>query len=213
MQNIIGLYGDTCSGKSTLGQRLSERFTVFQYLSYGDLKRDLLSSGNRAAVEIAKYVGRGMPIPVELSTKVLEGKLSRGINLVSGYPISENEIESLKRLNSRLIGIIEIKVSHDVQQARFFDRVECPVCYRTGKRSDLCPQHEMLMVTRSDLSPIELRARNDLYNQRIVKFLRSKHLSNLPRIICNGDNEADSLFREVAHWLHTEFADLLEKGE
>ncbi|USN89073.1 MAG: nucleoside monophosphate kinase [Candidatus Nomurabacteria bacterium] len=213
MQNIIGLYGDTCSGKSTLGQQLSEHYTACQYLSYGDLKRALLGSGNKVAVEIASYVGKGKPIPVELSTQVLEGKLCQGINLVSGYPISENEVKSLKSLNSRLIGIVEIKVSHNVQQARFFDRVECPVCYRTGKRGDLCSQHQIPMVTRSDLSSTELRARNNLYDQRIVNFLRSTQLTKLPRIVCNGDNEATSLFKEVAEWLYTEFAGLLGKGE
>jgi adenylate kinase family enzyme len=213
MFNVIGLYGDTCSGKSTLGYSLSEIFEECHYLSYGDLKRNLFESGDQVATEIAKYVGKGRPIPVELSAKILQGHLKSGINILSGFPISETEINALASLNARLVGVVQINISYDVQSTRFFNRAECPVCRLTGKKGDSCTEHNMPMAVRSDASSTELRARNDLYNQRIARFLRTTQILQLPHIVRNGDREADLLLKETSQWLKTEFTNIFNEGE
>jgi adenylate kinase family enzyme len=213
MLNVIGLYGDTCSGKSTLGQGLTECLEGCHYLSYGDLKRGLFESGNQVALEIADYVGKGRPIPVQLSAQILCGHLKSGLNILSGFPISEDEISALSSLNARLIGAVQIDISFDVQFQRFFDRAECPICRLSGKKSDYCIHHNVPMVIRSDSSPAELQVRNDLYNQRIERFLRSAEMLGLPRIVCDGDRNATTLLSETSEWLKTTFTGILMKGE
>lgn len=180
----VCIYGETCTGKSTLGKYLSSTMGC-RYISFGDLKRDEITRNTSLGLEIKKLLDLQCPLPAKLGYAVIRGAIGGGLNIISGYPISVDEFNILSA-DSRIIGILVLNVNEQTLIQRFGLRRECPECHMPGVIGDLCSTHKITMIQRGDMTTEELISRRKLYRQRIVPFLESKHVGVLHQLLLDS---------------------------
>lgn len=178
--SCICVYGETCTGKSTLGKYLNS-VTKCSYVSFGDLKRQEITKGTLVGVRIRELLALGCPLPAELGFSVIKSAIVSESNIISGYPISIDEFDFLSKHIS-VVGILVLTVDEMTLIRRFGLRRECPECHIPGTIGDVCHVHNVAMVPRSDASLEELISRRRLYKQRIMPFLASGQVGTLPRL-------------------------------
>jgi adenylate kinase family enzyme len=66
---FIGVYGETCAGKSTVGEYLSSAMNC-RYISFGDLKRDEIANSTEIGVLIEDLLRSGSRIHADLGGSV-----------------------------------------------------------------------------------------------------------------------------------------------
>ncbi|MFH1200723.1 MAG: nucleoside monophosphate kinase [bacterium] len=176
----VCIYGETCAGKSTLGKYLKSSMDC-QYISFGDSKRQEIALGTTIGLEIQRLLKSRCPLPAELGYSVIKNVIGNYLNIVSGYPISIDELNTLAN-HSKIIGILLLSIDEQTLIRRFSLRRECPKCQMPGVIGDSCPVHKVSMIQREDVSLKELIFRRKLYQQRIAPFLTSKVIETLPRL-------------------------------
>ncbi len=182
---IVGIYGETCAGKSTLGKNLSLLLNC-PYISFGDIKRQKIISNDPVGNSIKELLQKGKPINAKLGYSIIKDSLMSGLNLASGYPISINEFKELSKHNAKIIGTIILEVNESTIIKRFNQRSECPICQRPGIVGSICPIHKILMMQRNDATLSELVSRRKLYIERIYPFLKSNPIQSLPNLLLNS---------------------------
>ena len=178
---FIGVYGETCAGKSTVGEYLGLAMDC-RYISFGDLKRDEIANRTEVGIQIEELLRSGSQIHADLGFKVIERAVHSGLNIISGYPISLGEFERISSF-CPMIGVVVLQVNESELVRRFTLRRECPKCHKLGLEGDVCPAHGIRLVRRQDASKEELAKRRVLYQQRIAEFLRVSPISHLPRLV------------------------------
>jgi adenylate kinase family enzyme len=205
MYHAVGIFGDTCSGKSTLGIVLGEFYEKCNYISFGDLKRIHILNQDYLGVEMSKFLINNLPIPPEIGIEVLRGHFKAGINILNGFPISVNELNVLTKMNVSIDGIVCLNILNDCQEKRFSNRVECPICNMPGVSGESCAKHGIKMFPRVDCASKELLIRRKMYENRIRKFLDSVDVQKIPSITCDGEKDANEVFDQVSNWLEKNF--------
>lgn len=185
--NIYFLYGNTCSGKDTIGVEL-ERKDGFTYISFGRLKREEIINQTEIGILLEEQIKQRQPITPELGTELIVESLTPGSNIISGFPISREELETLKKSlnslgNGTIKGVIVLEIDDGLIQERFFNRRVCPVCQFPGREGNICPTHNVPLAKRFDCNEEELAFRLALYRNRIKPFLESGALREYPQIV------------------------------
>lgn len=198
---FVCLYGETCAGKSTLGKNLSLLLQC-RYISFGDLKRDEIKRRTKLGAEIESLTKRECPIPSEMGYEVIESSVgSHGLHIVSGYPISTDELMAMSH-HGHIAGFVILAIDEPTLIARHGLRRECPICHFPGSIGDFCPEHSVLMVQREDVGIEELVKRRRLYYQRIEPFLQSEDVRRIPNIrLTNSSLTKGELVAKTREWL------------
>lgn len=189
---FICLYGETCAGKSTLGQSLGSRLG-YRYISFGDLKRDAIKKQTKLGTQIQLLLDSECPIPAELGYEVIKEAIGDNeINIISGYPISLDEFRAIAH-RGFVAGVIELHIDEIILIVRLGQRRECSICHLPGVIGDSCPKHNVSMIQRNDVGIDELLKRRRLYRQRIEPFLRMEEIRKIPNLCL----DSSSLTREA----------------
>ncbi len=193
--DIYLLYGNTCSGKDTIGIELER--DGFAYISFGGLKEKEILSQTETGILLEKQIKQGKPITPKLGTELIANSLTPGTNIISGFPISREELETFKELlntlrNWTIRGVIILEIDESLVSERFFTRRVCPVCQFSGKEGDVCPEHKMALIKRFDCNEREFAFRLTLYRHRIKPFLESGALREYPQLVINVSNLSKS---------------------
>lgn len=198
---FVCLYGETCAGKSTLGKNLSLLLEC-RYISFGDLKRDEIKRCTKLGTEIESLTKRECPIPAEIGYKIIKSSVgNHGLHIVSGYPISIDELMVMSR-HGHIVGVVILTIDELTLIARHGLRRECPTCHFPGTTGELCPDHGTLMVQREDVGIKEITKRRRLYHQRIEPFLRSEDVLQIPNIrLVSSSLTKDELVAKTREWL------------
>jgi adenylate kinase len=196
----IGIYGETCAGKSTLGKMLSVSLSA-PYISFGDLKRKEIAANTVIGREVVRLLAEGCPIPAKVGYDVISSAITDGLNLISGYPISEDELSQLVQ-HAPMVGMVVLEVNETTLLERFGNRRQCPICDMPGSVGESCPQHGIRMIERSDTNIDELVARRALFRKRINTFLESEVIASLPCLrLDTSQMSKDAVARRVEQWL------------
>lgn len=196
---MIAVYGNTNAGKSTLGMGL-ERIVDCKYLAFGDLKRREVHSSTPLGIRIKSQVENRHPIDPKDGASLLSANLSNRLNVVSGFPISTQELANLGK--GLVVGLIDIKVKTETAMSRFFTRGICRICGLPGKKNDVCPVHNIPLLPRNDVSLVEFERRLELYEKRVRPFLCEPSIAKFPRITLDSDNmSALDMLTETVKWL------------
>lgn len=164
------IYGNTCSGKSTLGQNLAHLFKA-NYISFGDLKRKEMVLETPAGIEMAKCSQFGIPFNPHTGMTIIEKNLQKSkLNILSGFPISEMEIKELNT-SASILGVILLEIDAKTSKQRFYSRGICPYCNKTGKKGYLCLSHKTELTERPDCNEQVFLSRQKLYSNRISPFV------------------------------------------
>lgn len=205
----IGIYGETCTGKSTIGKSLSLALNCC-YISFGDLKRDEIALKTELGTTIKKALLGENLIPAELGYSMFRKAIGHGLNIISGYPISADEF-SLFSNSCTMAGVIILSADEQTLLNRFRIRRECPYCHEPGIEGGVCYIHGVKMTHRLDTNMEELSARRKLYKQRIHPFLETLSAIGIGQLrIDTSGLTRKEVFYKTKQWL-TQL--LLKMGE
>lgn len=204
---IYFLYGNTCSGKDTIGREL-EKKDGFAYVSFGKLKRQEILNQTEIGILLETQIKQGQPITPEVGAELIVKSLAPGGNIIAGFPISSEELEALEKSLSSLInwaieGVIVLEIDRSLISERFFTRRVCSVCEFPGKEENICPTHNVPLIKRLDYNEEELAFRLALYNNRIKPFLESGALGKYPQIVIDVSKLSKSeMVKKVRSFIH-----------
>lgn len=195
IQTIL-LFGNTCSGKSTLGKLLQQVYGI-QYLCFGDLKRKHIAMNTAIGRTLCEQISRRVPIDPDLGMQLLSMSKEEHTRCVCGYPISTKELECFEKLHA-VLGAIHLIVPDDVVMQRFANRAQCPQCDWPGLESDICPMHHIQLEKRIDAIQNELDARMKLYHNRIEPFVRTNIAVKFPLFSIHSSGvDKNTVFKNV----------------
>lgn len=194
--DVYFIYGNTCSGKDTIGVEL-EKKDGFAYISFGKLKRKEILNQTEIGILLEKQIKQRQSITPEAGVEIIVKSLVPGSNIISGFPISKEELKTLKESlntlsNWTIKGVIMLEIDESLISERFFNRRVCPVCQFPGREGNICPTHNVPLVKRFNCDEEELVFRLALYNNRIKPFLESGALKEYPQLIINISNLSKS---------------------
>jgi adenylate kinase len=161
---IVLLIGQQGTGKSTLGQALSDS-RGSQFVSGGVLIRREIASGSEIGRQIEVPIDAGERISPELMYKLLERELegARATNLVlDGFPGEAGEHAKMVAVTGMPDLVLLLNgVPTDELVQRIELRRECPTCYATYKdgEEDRCRTCKTLLTPRPEDSTTDKIAR------------------------------------------------------
>lgn len=169
------LFGPPASGKGTQGRRLAAELGL-AYLSTGALLREQVEGGTALGKLAEPILARGKYLPDELMDQVLEDWLARqsGGWVLDGYPRSVPQARFLDGLlvqrGLNLDAAISLDAPFDELLSRIRDRVECPECRWSGRKSQTRGDHQCPECS----TPVEARPDDseENFTQRYQEFLR-----------------------------------------
>ncbi len=203
MKRAVLFFGNTCTGKSTLGKEI-EKMLGFRYISFGDLIRREIAQDSRIGKALDSKIRSGGPINPRIGALLMNQSLDNGnLNIISGYPISVEELESFTLFcRSSIEGIVVFEASNSVIKERFFSRGTCSACQFSGKKGKTCPEHNIQLVERPGSTIGELLFRMRLYKERIAPFLGSEELKVFPRLVLKTSHRSIAkLALDAMEWL------------
>jgi adenylate kinase len=172
-------------GKGTQAKFLCGRFSM-PHVATGDLLRQNLQEGTALGKEAQGYMQRGVLVPDDLVTRILEARLSRedcrdGF-LLDGYPRNRAQAEELDRLlkkSNRPIGrLFYLTAPEEVIVRRIGGRRTCRGCAANfhvesipPKREGTCDHCGGELFQREDDRPDTIRRRLKVYQEQIGELL------------------------------------------
>lgn len=117
MNNII-ILGPPGAGKGTQAKLIAKEFNLI-HLSSGELLRKEATFSNTLGKEIKNYQEKGLLVPNELLTKLIDRDIKKTINsngfILDGYPRSNKQIDILntilQKYNLSITRVININIS------------------------------------------------------------------------------------------------------
>lgn len=172
MKKIVFLFGNTCTGKSTIGKMIEEIDRGISYVSFGDIKRKEINKDTLLAKKIVNAINNNLPInPKDGLDLIKKYQPNTDCIILSGYPISQKEYQSLIEDDYQVVFGVQIIDEFSIIKERFFNRGMCPVCDLPGVIGGKCPNHNMFMIRRIDSTEKELIKRINLFEERILPFI------------------------------------------
>jgi adenylate kinase family enzyme len=199
---IFFIYGNTCSGQSTIGMKMKSELG-FHYISFGDLKRKEIMNKTEIGKMLQESIKKRKPIVPEIGARLIIKHIVNGYNVISGFPISKEELETFLKLREyKIEGIIILEITEEIASKRFFDRRVCPICHYPGGKGDKCKKHNIALTKRVDCNEKELSSRLELYRSRIKPFLESDELNKYPCIRLDVSmGSLESIFKYVRKFI------------
>jgi len=215
---VIILTGRSGCGKGTQAKLLMEHFGNFQYISTGDLFRDLAKQDTFVAKKIKEVIEKGaLPfddIAIALLLHRISYSLKNGQNLLLDGAV--RRIEEAKAIDEFLkwLGLdkkfyfIVIDISRKEAFLRLTKRRICKKCGRLVpwvgefKKLKKCDKCGRALVERPDDNAKAINARLDFYEQRVVESI-NYFKKQKKSIFVNGEQSIEDVFKEILSKLKT----------
>lgn len=179
------LVGAPGSGKGTQAARLSQEFGIPQ-VATGDLFRENLKHQTPLGKLAKDYMTRGVLVPDDLTTAMVEERLSRpdaqaGF-ILDGFPRSLAQAESLTamlaKLGRRIRAVLYVKVSDELILARLSGRLLCRRCQTPYHKQFMRPKQEGIcdacggeLYQRDDDKPETIRKRLQVFAEQTAPVI------------------------------------------
>lgn len=189
---IIVMLGAQGSGKGTVGIELAKELNI-AYVSTGEIFREHIQNNTELGIEANKHISVGHLVPDELTTKLLEDRLSKDDvvangALIDGYPRTGEQCKTLdailEGINKKVDLAINLSVDYDELIRRITNRRLCSVCkkgynieYNPPRVEGICDVCGGAVVQRADDTPDAVKNRLDIYysNEKpVLEYYRNK---------------------------------------
>lgn len=196
------LLGPPASGKGTQGRRIANRYQL-DYLSTGALLREAVENRTPLGLAAEPILAQGGYLPDELISPILGDWLDRHDHgtgwVIDGFPRTLGQAKYLEKWladhGAKLDAAVSLEASFAELILRIHDRVECPDCRWTGKRSELsdqgkCPECGGPANSRADDDEENFRRRHKQFMENTIPaidFYRESGI--LIEVIATGTRE------------------------
>ncbi len=199
---VIVMLGAQGSGKGTVGVALAEELKLV-YISTGEIFREHIQKETGLGIEANKYISAGNLVPDELTTRILQDRLSKqdvidNGALIDGYPRTEEQCKKLDEMletqNKKVDLAINLSVDYDELIRRITNRRLCKACkkgynieYNPPKVQGVCDLCGGEVIQRADDIPSAVKNRLDIYYSNEKPVLEYYKNSGVLRIEKAGD--------------------------
>jgi len=199
MKNIV-LFGAPGSGKGTQAPDLALKFGV-PIVSLGDILRKEVKEGSKLGEEVKGYMEKGLLVPDELVSRVIENNLSDKGFILDGYPRNLAQAQKLDAiLAAKKVAIdafIYFEIDEATMVARLSNRRVCKKCNALyhlvnmpPKKGGVCDKCEGELYQRKDDNAETIKKRGEVFTkeaQAILGFYTKK--KKLIKIDARGNKE------------------------
>ncbi|MFH1768323.1 MAG: adenylate kinase [Candidatus Omnitrophota bacterium] len=202
----IILFGAPGSGKGTQAQELSQHYSI-KRISLGDIFRQEVKKGSDLGKKVKNYMDRGVLVPDDIVTRVVEENLKIKDFILDGYPRNLTQALHLDEIFARLDHSREFAIYLEIDATTVIKRLELRrVCQKCGKnyhavslpsaKGDLCEVCDGKLIQRDDDKPEVIRERLEVFfreNKPLLDFYEKQ--GRLSKIDASGSK--DAVCREV----------------
>jgi adenylate kinase len=199
MKNIV-LFGAPGSGKGTQAPELSKMFGV-AIVSLGDILRKEVKEGSSLGLEVKGYMEKGLLVPDELVSRVIENNLSDKGFILDGYPRNLAQAQKLDQIlaakKCTIDAFIYFEIDEATMVARLSNRRVCKKCNALyhlvnmpPQKSGVCDKCSGELYQRKDDNAETIKKRGEVFAQEaqaILGFYTKK--KKLIRIDARGNKE------------------------
>jgi adenylate kinase len=193
MHGVIVMLGAPLAGKGTQANLLSKALGI-PALSSGDLFRSEVASGSELGQKMKSFMDKGLLIPNELTTELLETTLKKEMYqkglIMDGYPRAISHLEILEgillRLDRELQYFVYIDVPKDVLASRVASRLTCSKCSLPYSSKDgnltTCTACGGDLIHRKDDDMSVFERRYGVFAEEtipLINYIKSAHPSRL----------------------------------
>ena len=206
---IMGLPG---AGKGTQAAKIVEKFGVV-HISTGDMFRAAMANKTEMGVLAKSFIDKGELVPDEVTNGIVKERLAqadiaeKGF-LLDGYPRTIEQAhaldETLKNLDLKLDGVINIDVNPDSLIERLSGRFICRSCGATYHKAfnptkvegtcDACGGHEFYQ--RDDDKPETVKRRLDVNIAQGAPIIEHYRKAGIVFDI-QGNQDIDDVFADI----------------
>lgn len=202
----IVLFGAPGSGKGTQAVVLSEHYRL-KKISLGDILRDEVKKASALGNEVKSYMEKGLLVPDELVSRVIEENISDSDFILDGYPRNVNQAKVLdgifQKKNITSYTFLYLDVDEQAITERLSQRLVCGNCganYHVKnmppKQQGMCDMCGKALVQRKDDNPEVIKKRWQVFSaeaEKILEFYKNKNVL----VKVDGKGNKDDVFARV----------------
>jgi adenylate kinase len=202
--------GPPGAGKGTQAAAVVNEFGI-PHISTGDAFRLAIKQETPIGVKAKEYMDQGLLVPDDVTIEIVAERLKqpdckKGF-LLDGFPRTLSQAEALeeilRRLNTQLDHVINLKVDRDKLMARLTGRRICRNCgatyhviFNPSKQEDVCDVDGGELYQRSDDNEESVGIRLDEYVNKTAPLLKFYENKALLRQI-DGEKDIDVVSAEI----------------
>jgi adenylate kinase len=200
------LFGAPGSGKGTQAIVLSDYFKL-KRISLGDIFREEVKKGSPLGQEVKSYMEKGLLVPDDLVSRVVEENINEEDFVLDGYPRNISQAITLKDILSKKGKNIDVFLYLDVNEKTIIERLSkrlvCKICganyhlvNMAPKVSGKCDSCKAELIQRKDDKPEVIKKRLEVFlkeNESLLDFYKRE--GKLIQIDGNGNK--DQVFERI----------------
>ncbi|MDD5583567.1 MAG: adenylate kinase [Candidatus Omnitrophica bacterium] len=202
----IILFGAPGSGKGTQAVVMSEYYKA-KKVSLGDILREEVKKNSELGAQVKSYMEKGLLVPDELVSRVIEENIDGGSFILDGYPRNAAQAAVLDSIMKRKKIDYDAFIYLDVNEATLINRLSKRlVCKRCGanyhlinmppKTNGICDKCSGELIQRKDDTPEVIKKRLEVFvkeSKSILDFYQKQ--GKLIKV--DASNERDEVFSRI----------------
>ncbi|MFA7676962.1 MAG: adenylate kinase [Candidatus Omnitrophota bacterium] len=203
----IILFGAPGSGKGTQAVVLAQRLGV-KRISLGDILRDEVKKQTPLGSEVKGYMEKGLLVPDELVSRVIEESIIRQGFILDGYPRTLNQAKALDKILDKqgidIDAFVVLEVDQETVINRLSKRRVCKACGAVyhltnmpSKVEGVCDSCGGELIQRKDDNMEVIKKRWEVFNKEntpLLDFYQKKGKV----ISLDGRKDKDEVFEQLA---------------
>ncbi|MDD3295940.1 MAG: adenylate kinase [Candidatus Omnitrophica bacterium] len=203
----IILFGAPGSGKGTQAVVLAQRLGI-KRISLGDILRDEVKKQTSLGLEVKGYMEKGLLVPDELVSRVIEENIDRQGFILDGYPRTLNQAKALDEILGKHSIDIDAFVVLDVDEETVINRLSkrrvCKACGAVyhlinmpSKVEGVCDVCGGELIQRKDDNMEVIKKRWEVFNKEnkpLLDFYQEKGKV----FSLDGRKDKDEVFEQLA---------------
>ncbi|MDD5194503.1 MAG: adenylate kinase [Candidatus Omnitrophica bacterium] len=196
----IILFGAPGSGKGTQAVVLSEHYKA-KKISLGDILREEVKKNSLLGTQVKSYMEKGLLVPDELVSRVIEQNINNGSFILDGYPRNVSQAIALDQIMKNKEVDYDAFIYLDVDEKTIIDRLSKRlVCKGCGanyhlvnmppKKDGVCDSCQGELIQRKDDTPEVIKKRLEVFlkESRSILDFYQKH-GKLIKVNASGDKD------------------------
>jgi adenylate kinase len=199
----ISLIGPPGSGKTTISEKISEKFGLF-HLSPGEVLREEVRKDTTIGKRIGKIIDKGDLLPGNFVVDLVKLEIGRKRKyLLDGFPRSLDQAKGIENMKLDMVIFLDVPEKEVIERLSL--RWECPECeegfhdkYFPPKKKGKCDHCGTKLVKRADDKPKVIKERFRVYHESTEPVIEHYRKLGILRKV-NASAKPNTVLRRVVN--------------